>query len=31
MSSWIPFVPENASTMAGRVDAFALFLVGITG
>jgi cytochrome c oxidase subunit 2 len=31
MNSWIPFIPENASTMAGRVDAFALFLVAITG
>jgi cytochrome c oxidase subunit 2 len=31
MTRWIPWIPEQASTMAGRVDLFALFLVGLSG
>ena len=30
LQSWIPFLPEAASTMARRVDALYLYLVGMT-
>ncbi len=29
-SPWIPFIPENASTYAGRVDALYFYLTGVT-
>src|SRR6059036_230848 len=30
MGSWMPFIPEKASTVAGSVDALYFFLVGIS-
>src|SRR5215210_5988446 len=30
MQGWIPFIPERASTLAGRVDGLYFYLVGIT-
>ena len=30
MQSWIPFMPERASTFAGQVDALYFYLVGVT-
>ncbi|HYE66587.1 MAG TPA: cytochrome c oxidase subunit II, partial [Pyrinomonadaceae bacterium] len=30
MQSWIPFMPERASTLAGEVDALYFYLVGVT-
>ena len=30
MEKWIPFIPERASTVAGRVDALYFFLVGVS-
>jgi len=30
MQSWIPFLPESASTMSGRVDALYFYLIGVT-
>ena len=31
MQSWIPFMPEKASTFADRVDGLYFYLVGLTG
>src|SRR5260370_12280598 len=30
MQSWIPFIPENASTLSWRVDALYFYLSGVT-
>ncbi|HXM36132.1 MAG TPA: cytochrome c oxidase subunit II transmembrane domain-containing protein, partial [Pyrinomonadaceae bacterium] len=30
MQSWIPFVPESASTESGKVDALYFYLSGVT-
>ena len=30
MQSWIPFIPESASTVSGRVDALYFYLCGVT-
>ena len=30
MQSWIPFIPESASTISGRVDALYFYLCGVT-
>jgi cytochrome c oxidase subunit 2 len=30
MQSWIPFLPESASTLSGRVDALYFYLIGVT-
>jgi cytochrome c oxidase subunit 2 len=30
MQSWIPFIPESASTVSGKVDALYFYLVGVT-
>jgi cytochrome c oxidase subunit 2 len=30
MQSWIPFIPESASTVSGQVDALYFYLVGVT-
>ena len=30
MQSWIPFLPESASTLSGRVDALYFYLSGVT-
>ena len=30
MQTWIPFIPENASTVAGSVDALYFFLVSVS-
>jgi cytochrome c oxidase subunit II len=30
MQGWIPFIPERASTLAGRVDDLYFYLVGVT-
>lgn len=30
MQSWIPFLPDSASTMSGRVDGLYFYLVGVT-
>src|SRR5437867_5901403 len=30
MGSWMPFIPEKASTVAGNVDALYFFLVGVS-
>ncbi|MCI0488269.1 MAG: cytochrome c oxidase subunit II [Blastocatellia bacterium] len=30
MQQWIPFMPEDASTLSGRVDNFYFFLVGLS-
>ena len=30
MQSWIPLIPERASTLAGRVDGLYFYLVGVT-
>ena len=29
-TSWIPFVPESASTVSGKVDALYFYLSGVT-
>jgi len=30
MQTWMPFVPESASTMSWKVDALYFFLSGVT-
>ena len=30
MSDWLPLWPEDASTIAGEVDKFAFFLIGMS-
>jgi cytochrome c oxidase subunit 2 len=30
MQSWIPFIPDQASTVSGKVDALYFYLVGVT-
>jgi cytochrome c oxidase subunit 2 len=30
MQSWLPFIPESASTVSGRVDALYFYLIGVT-